>query len=723
MLKVIPCFFSLVMICFIAFAQDNKYKNYKYEWSAEKPPEIKVEEQFKDADAVILEEKTVHTLSTGTISRKIRIKFLSEEGIKKYATFILPPTDDFAGDHYSLAYWNKDKYHRPLGEHSSIIYFVARKLQPDGSVKPISFSDKTEKFIYYYNKIDQTYYSWFITLQNISVGDEVEVAFAYQNLFNFNNYFNRIFFNSEIPKQRYELKIRYPNTSMYFFQNHNGVALPDTGVYKGTNPNSIEYTWHAQNLKGCIIEKKSRSYLELPFVSFYSHQGDYGTLSANRAYIEKNLPYPWEFIFLGNNNYLQKTEAGYVNYLPEFPTVNLSKKDPETIAVKKLVEETCGSDSNKVSCMNKVHTLLSDSFDYEKNYDPQFEYMNEDYSKVHKSINAKKLYEEDRLDLYNRICKRLDIDYYHCRLYDKRVSRMNYNEYYPSANFNLYYVLPYKNSFLFYYPKENRTGYYANELPFYFEDINTILIPQTVAHSEKNDPNKDIKFPRISTPFSSISENTRTTNVMCNVSFATKLTTFETRLNLSGQFSTLTRSFYLYGEMDSTLEACYYNPVYELSSSSKLISKEMTSRKATFPYECNFKFKYTDGIALSSPYNGTYKLSLKNWFNNLYDSSLEVKNRVTAYYPDFVYSDIHRYMIKLDKAIEITNLNDFNFKEENSYGKYVVTLKAMDETSYLLETTLIVNAEKVEPHKIGDVKSIFNKIEKMNVAELELKEK
>ncbi|MBK7856307.1 MAG: hypothetical protein IPJ79_16720 [Bacteroidetes bacterium] len=280
-----------------------------------------------------------------------------------------------------------------------------------------------------------------------------------------------------------------------------------------------------------------------------------------------------------------------------------------------------------------------------------------------------------------------------------------------------------KNSFLFYYPKENRTGYYANELPFYFEDINTILIPQTVAHSEKNDPNKDIKFPRISTPFSSISENTRTTNVMCNVSFATKLTTFETRLNLSGQFSTLTRSFYLYGEMDSTLEACYYNPVYELSSSSKLISKEMTSRKATFPYECNFKFKYTDGIALSSPYNGTYKLSLKNWFNNLYDSSLEVKNRVTAYYPDFVYSDIHRYMIKLDKAIEITNLNDFNFKEENSYGKYVVTLKAMDETSYLLETTLIVNAEKVEPHKIGDVKSIFNKIEKMNVAELELKEK
>ena len=210
---------------------------------------------------------------------------------------------------------------------------------------------------------------------------------------------------------------------------------------------------------------------------------------------------------------------------------------------------------------------------------------------------------------------------------------------------------------------------------------------------------------------------------MCNVSLANKLTTFETRLNLSGQFSTLTRGFYLYGEMDSTLEACYYKPVYDLSSSSKLVSKEMTSRKTTFPYECNFKLKYTDESVLTSSGSGTYKLSLKNWFNNLYDNSPEVKNRVTAYYPDFVYSDMHRYMIKLDKNVEITNLNDFNFKEENSYGKYVVALKAIDETSYMLETTLVVNAEKVEAQKINDVKTIFNKIEKMNVSELELKEK
>ena len=149
----------------------------------------------------------------------------------------------------------------------------------------------------------------------------------------------------------------------------------------------------------------------------------------------------------------------------------------------------------------------------------------------------------------------------------------------------------------------------------------------------------------------------------------------------------------------------------------------MTSRKTTFPYECNFKLKYTDESVLASSGSGVYKLSLKNWFNNLYDNSLEVKNRVTAYYPDFVYSDIHRYMIKLDKAVEITNLNDFNFKEENSYGKYVVVLKAIDETSYMLETTLIVNTEKVTSGRISDVKAIFARIDKMNNAELALKEK
>lgn len=713
----------LTMFCTLLAAQDNKYKNYKYEWPEERPKAIPVEEQFKNADAVVLEEKLIMNLVNFTNVRKTRIKFLKQEGINKHSTIVLPVSNDPQGDLNAVPFWEKDTVHRPLGEHTSLLYFAVRIIKPDGSIVKAQFNDRVQKFNHFFNKINRTYLSWFMNIAGIVVGDEVEIAVAYNAQFNFGNYFNRVFFNGDLDKQNFELVIRYPNSSLFFFQNHNGAPVPDTGIYKGTSPNSYEYTWKAKNLKACINEKKARPYMELPYVSFYSHQNDYGTLSSNKAYIEKSLPYPWEFIFLGNNNFLIKTEPGYVNYLPESMKLKLSKKDPETISVKRLVEEHCGNDSNKTSCLNKIHNLITDSFDYEKNYDPEYEYMNEDYSSVHKSIDRKILREEDRIDLYTRICYRLETDYFHCRLYDKRFNAMNYDVYYPSAVYNLFYALPYKGTYFFYFPKMQRAGYYVNELPFYFEDINTMLIPQTVANSEKNDPNKNITFPRVTTPFSTISDNTRTTNVMCNISLQNKTASFDTRLNLSGQFSTLTRGFYLYGEMDSTLEACYYKPVYELSNSSKLVSKELTSRKATYPYECNFRLKYTDNSTLTFPYSGTAKINLKNWFNNLYDPKLETKNRVMNYYPDFVYSDMHRYMIKLDKPAEISNIAEFNFKEENTFGKYTVSLKVIDESSYMLETTLIVNAEKVQPYNISDVKKIFDLIEKMNNAELALKEK
>lgn len=711
--KVIPCFFSLIMICFIAFAQDNKYKNYKYEWSAEKPPETKVDEQFKDADAVILEETNLISITTNYESRYVRIKFLTQKGIDKFSTFKLPGSYDALTDNTELPFWSSDSVIRPKGEFGSMKYFACRIIKADGKILFPDFSEKIQKEIFRINQGERTYYAWTLKVKDLQVGDELEANYAYDNIYGRPNGVGRIFFNGEIPKQNTTLKVRYPEDDYYIFMNLNGCPVPDTAEYKVTNPKSKEFTWKLKNLNGCISEKKSRPFMELPYLAFYKHPEDFGELSNNRTYVKKYMPLNWAYYINLRLGYEERTRDDM-----------LSKTDEATISVKKFCEEqSVGlSDTSNSYRFATIHRFINDSFAFDKNLD----YLSGDDGRLLKTGNALERHVLNRLRryfLYDKIALRLGGQYSLMFLHDKRLNQIDYNLYsgYPATQ--AYYIYPYKKSNLFFAPKLSRFGLEINELPFYFEDINTFIIPQTLPYDERFNTTKNVPVIPYTTPFSTISDNTRSTNVMCNVSLANKSTTFETRLNLSGQFSTLTRGFYLYGEMDSTLEACYYKPVYELSSSSKLVSKEMTSRKTTFPYECNFKLKYADESVLISTGSGTYKLSLKNWFNNLYDNSLEVKNRVTAYYPDFVYSDMHRYMIKLDKAVEITNLNDFNFKEENSYGKYVVVLKAVDETSYMLETTLVVNAEKVEAQKINDVKTIFNKIEKMNAAELALKEK
>lgn len=713
MLKKSSCCFILLFVCCITLAQDNKYKNYKYEWSAEKPAEIKVDEQFKDADAVILEEKTLISITTNFESKYVRIKFLTQKGVEKFGTFKLPESYDPLSDKIQLPFWNVDSLIRPKGEFGSMRYFACRIIKSDGKIVYPMINDEVQTEIFRVNQIDRTFYAWILKVGGIEIGDELEVNYAYDNVYGRTNGIDRIFFNSAIPKQNYQLKIRHPEDDYYVFINMNGCSIPDTSDYRATNPKSKEFTWQLKNLKGCIFEKKSRPFLELPYLSLYRHPENFGELSKNRAYIEKYQPLTWAY------NISRKVE-----YETKIRNYELSRTDQTTLSVKKFCADFTSSlvDTSSAFKFATLHRFINDSFAYDNDY----EFITgEDarFKRIRNSIESKVAHRSINNYLYNRICFRLGGEYFKMWLHDKRLNTIDYNTYTDYYVSKVFYLYPYKNSYLFFTPKNSRFGWEVNELPFYFEDINTFIVPQMLPYDEQFRSTQNVPIIKYTTPFSTISENTRTTNVMCNVSLANKLTTFETRLNLSGQFSTLTRGFYLYGEMDSTLEACYYKPVYDLSSSSKLVSKEMTSRKTTFPYECNFKLKYADESVLASSGSGVYKLSLKNWFNNLYDNSLEVKNRVTAYYPDFVYSDMHRYMIKLDKNVEITNLNDFNFKEENSYGKYVVALKAIDETSYMLETTLVVNAEKVEAQKINDVKTIFNKIEKMNAAELELKEK
>ena len=111
-----------------SFAQSFKYRNYKFDWPANKPESIQLNEAFNKEDAVILEEKCIYNQGgnktsayytmnvlanylfvgesdqgiTPVVQKHVRIKFLTQRGIDRYGRFVLPESFDPSNDQYSI---------------------------------------------------------------------------------------------------------------------------------------------------------------------------------------------------------------------------------------------------------------------------------------------------------------------------------------------------------------------------------------------------------------------------------------------------------------------------------------------------------------------------------------------------------------------------------------------------------------------------------------------
>lgn len=731
-------FFLFTFLCFISYGQGDRFKRNNYKWETLAPLPIAVTEKFKNEDAVILEEENVIWLFPKSNSKHIRIKYLTQKGIEKNSDFILPESYDPLAEKYGIEYSVRDSIFRPKGEYNSLLYFTGRIIKPDGRVLNAAYIYTNQDEMLRYDQIDHHYYSWMFHIIGLEPGDELELRYAMQGSEdtgeNFNRVYSRIFdpkgvdkfeevdlsyamenvfgamhnqyrvyFHGTLPKQSYELKIRHKNGDLFLFQNHNGAAIIDTVLNKNTSPQSIEYTWRANNLEGCIAEKGARIHRELPFVTFYQHHHDYTDKGMDVFYDAKALPYPWEYVY-----------KSMVGIYPKHPDYYLNKQTLTARALRKYFYEISqkAKDTSAFSKYLAFHNDVLDNFEY----DNDIKYIADDagLEKLGRNIESKKLKSRSRYNLYAEIGLRLASPYYETNLYDKRYEEMDFNLFYPMEISQSFLVLPYKNSYMFFLPKYSRFGYECNELPFYYEDVNAMLIPQTFPEDGLYKATQQINYVRLKTPASTQNDNTRNTNCLVTVSPDQGSVVFDTRLLLSGQFSTLTRSYYQYGITDTTINKAYYLPVYQLNGSAKLISSEMTSQNRNFPFTAGFKIKYSADKLIKKIEPQTMELPLQGFFNNVIESIDTVHIRHLCYYPDFQFSDQHKYVIKFDKAVELTNSDFFNFNIVNSFGEYSCSLKKMDENIWALETVYQVKAEKVSPENFKDVISIYSAIYKMN---------
>lgn len=720
---------ALVVLFTTSQAQDKGYRSNKYKWPDEHPAQQEVKPEFSKEDAVILSEKTDMEILNDNLygssyklvlNKTMRIKFLTQKGIDKFSRFSLPESYDPFSDNYKRPQDSLQHGYQPKGQIDLVNYFTARIIHSDGVVEPANVTDSSEVELYYLNGYERNRmylgylnnissekkaYATHFKVTNLKPGDELEVAYSVKNIY----MSNRMFFHGALAKQSCEVVFKYNSNLDLFFvtQFNNAMYIDSTNDHK-----TALYRWQYNNLPSCLDEKGARPYKDLPCICFYRHFKNYGDVDPKTNEIKVYKPYTWEIVMA--------TDASFRDINFERGTNNML--DRSTIAFNKFFSETTADipDSLPWKKILAAHDTLVESFEFQAD-DDYYKGIDTRNKRFGEFMENRKIREINRSEVYSRVFVRVGAPYSNVWLLDKRIEEMNYNKFgLASTAVNGYCVETGKKKFYF-QPKHHRYGYYANEFPFYLEDIPIMHVPQWVQNDDgKADYDwRSVNLKATKTPFSTVADNSRTTNIKAEINSSSPQIKFEARVSLKGQYSTLTRGYYQYEYKDFSVNPKYYIKVWDINPGSS-VKYSITTHSNQFPFEFAFNCSFQSDKLMTTA-NDVKQISLKGWFPHVTESDNSVNERVLPYYTDFAGSDTYRYYIKSDKPVQILNAADYEKNIDTEYFSYVCKITQPQPDVIMIESMLVEKQEKIPPQLVRGFMEACKAAQKINEGKLEVK--
>jgi hypothetical protein len=165
----------ILWLCFlgVSYAQDFDHRLKPYSWTNHHSPEIEVNSQWQEYDAVILDAELVFDRAKQYVRAFYRVKFLTEAGIERYNRFWLPLKSNPLAQHNS-----KEGQYRPKF-HSGAIYLLdARRLYPDSVSRPLLY-ERIERETFAESSGKVLLQAHEVKIRELKPGDEIEIVFSH----------------------------------------------------------------------------------------------------------------------------------------------------------------------------------------------------------------------------------------------------------------------------------------------------------------------------------------------------------------------------------------------------------------------------------------------------------------------------------------------------------------------------------------------------------------
>lgn len=631
------------------------------------------------------------------ITKKMKVKILTEEGVERFSHFSFPePFDPSFIGHFPEA----RNYTDALSE-LFVKHFKVNIVAKDGSYRKPILVDSVEVvrtvdiMTDYYANYDKQH----VGITNLEIGDVLEVDYQYDlrymvNMFDLSSF--RVFFNGDIPKEKYHLKISHndkleTDIVMENMEQDSGHVVDGFRVYE----------WNRTNLSGCIDEAASRPYLELPHVVF--------SIKPYELLYEYYYTFEERFIPF----YAIYAAVREKNHLDILKSVHQGINTRQYSQINKFVRtqtEDIKNDSLGLEKLKKIHHTIVDDFVFDSDI-KYFEQLDARRDRFGDYVSKKSIRDISRYDVYVSLILKLDLAYLTAYVCDIRTGNIS-NTYFAPMKENDYLlaVVLDDNTVQFINPKRSRFGYYLNEMPFYYEGSKARLVSLADYRNYKDfvaESNRQITIPR-----SPLSHNQRRTNSVVQLNIDSTHVEFNTRINLSGQYSTMSRGLYLYDVKDGTVNELYNKKVWDLHKGIKHSKPKVIIQEKEAPFNAKVSVSYSSDELLSKSGDTTI-FDLSNMFNHIVYQNISEANRKLDYYSDFLGQDTYVYFLKFDEDISL--VSEFKSVDiKNSFGELEIAIQQLSPRNIKISSNYIVKTGKINAEDIHKVGSIYSEVSKLN---------
>lgn len=509
----------------------------------------------------------------------------------------------------------------------------------------------------------------------------------------------RFFFHGPYPKKKYSFKLNIPKKLI-----HEIHAVNNATFTKSIEEEFSVINVSMEDIPGCTSEPGARLYLQLPYLSFIP-----------KPFSWLYFPFsPTESKFMPFHICLARFRESQAKFI--LNKFSQGVNDPNMNAVRKFIEIHRGSDYTNGGAFISAHHDIVKNFEFLDDSDVLSVYDNRK-PRLGQHLLSKQLRNVGRFDTYRYLLGGLGLPYNTIYVCDVRYGMVGSRYIAPMFSNDYLFLTQNGSQNVLIYPKKSNLGYFANELPFYLEGANGIRIAlDDLFLSRIEDYNPSIDYTR--TPKIPAAKNTRTIYGQINMS-ETGSETIRSKVSLSGHFSTNSRHWYLGKGCDHTINPTYCEgPAGQLSSFNNT-----TINITTYNEESPFEFRCTnsyDSELISSNGDGAY-ISLQGLFPHVIDQERITEPRHLAYFPDFRFSDIIHFSVKLNDDYQLDK--PIIIELDNAYGHFEFKAEQSDARTVSISSAFTVKAEYVAPTEISNVIEIHDAIRSVGNSKLTLSRK
>jgi len=678
-------YFSVIFIliyCF-SFAQDKSFENYL------KTEDLVIPEESLQ---IIIEGQKAYYM-TIEVSKSVNYKINREGGIAILDTLVIPEPFD---ETYIL---HAPDIRKSMSSISGLKLhqFTAQLEKPDGNIINIDPDVRLISTRIVTTALGEAY-TYEYHFRDLKVGDVLKITYSYSFLFRDNWYklfSNRIFFHSRFPRLSYDFSLTHPfqlQTDTF----HVHLNPPD--VRKENN--SITYSWHMENLPGCLDEPGCRPYTELPHFIFSLKPYELLYQYFN-SFKEEFVPL-WLYLCYDREEEISNAVRDH----------SIGAKDKNKLAYEKLgqkftaLAEPDNSGIKRLQCFQK---WMIDSVKYDNSIGY---YNNEETYLLHKpalDLAAGVARDYATESSYAYMILKMGLNFFTAYPVDKRCGQISDHYFVPVYDNDLIFAAILKTQVLAYVlPFSQYNQYYCEELPFYYEDIPVLLITSSDFGDYKVNINNDARI--VKTPESFLSDNTRKTVSSVFIDLNADSVHFTSTVNLSGQYSTLCRFAYLDKPTDPTINPQYCQRIWDIGREVSVASVKISKTSLYYPFSTTINSDFCGNQLIEKTSEG-YTIDLHNWLNHVIPQNFDSLYRFTDYYPDFTGSDSYTYQILFSQPVRLLS-DPVNLSISCADAEYKINLQQMAENKLVITSHLAHKSPTVSKDEVGPLFRIYREAEK-----------